>query len=193
MNENEHTFKIVFLGDAAVGKTSLITRYTTKTFTREYLQTIGCQLNVAEIEVSDITIRLIIWDLAGQPRFDSVRKLYFLGSDAAVVVYSVTDRESFVNVDGWLQAFQRVVPTTEQIPLILVSNKIDLDSQRTVKREEGVKRYANQVFHQLIETSAKSGDNVLELFSIVTTLLIQFRLAELQERLSPFFFSSFGS
>ncbi len=181
------------MGDAAVGKTSLITQYTTKTFHREYLQTIGCQLNVAEIEVSDITIRLIMWDLAGQPRFDAVRKLYFLGSDAAVVVFSVTDLESFVNVDGWLQAFQRVVPSTDQVPLILVSNKIDLDSQRAVKRGEEVQKYANQIFHQLIETSAKTGENVPELFSIVTRLLIQYRMAELQERLSPFFFSSFAS
>ena len=193
MSENEHTFKLVFLGDAAVGKTSLITRYTTNAFQQEYLQTLGCQLNVAEIKISDITIRLIIWDLAGQPRFDSVRKLYFLGSDAAIVVYSVTDRESFVNVDGWLQAFQRVVPSTDQVPLILVSNKTDLDSQRIVRRAEGVQRYANQVFNQLIETSARTGDNVPELFSLVTRLLIQYRLAELQERLSPFFFSSFAS
>ncbi len=193
MDENEHTFKIVFLGDPAVGKTSLITRYTTKTFQAEYLQTLGCQLNVAEIQVSDVLIRLIIWDLAGQPRFDSIRKLYFLGTDAAVVVYSVTDRESFVNVDGWLQAFQRVVPTMEQVPLILVSNKIDLEPQRTIERDEGVKRYAHLVFNELIETSAKTGDNVLKLFSTVTRLLVQYRLTELQERLSPFFFSSFAS
>jgi small GTP-binding protein len=193
LDENEHTFKIVFLGDAAVGKTSLITRYTTTAFREEYHQTLGCQLNVAEIQVSDILIRLIIWDLAGQPRFDAVRKLYFLGTDAAVVVYSVTDRQSFMNVDGWLQAFQRVVPSPEQVPLILVRNKIDLESQRTVNGEEGVKRYANLVFNELIETSAKTGDNVLNLFSTVTRLLIQYRLTELQEKLSPFFFSSFAS
>jgi small GTP-binding protein len=130
MAMNEHTFKLVIIGDPMVGKTSIITRFIDKTFEHEYLQTIGTQLNCSEIIVGDVLIRLIIWDLAGQPRFESVRKLYFLGSDAVIVVFDLTRPETFDNLEGWLHAFRQAVP--DQVPSILIGNKVDLASLREI-------------------------------------------------------------
>jgi small GTP-binding protein len=191
MATNEHTFKLVIVGDAAVGKTSLITQFATRKFRKEYIQTIGCQLNVAELNVGDVLIRLVIWDLAGQPRFQSVRTLYFVGSDAAVVVYDVSRRSTFENVDGWLQALRKAVP--DKIPMVLVANKVDLASQREVAAKDGEQSCLSHDFDAYLETSARTGENVGELFDTITRLLIQDRLTELRERLTPFLYTSFAS
>lgn len=188
---NEHTFKLVIIGDPMVGKTSLITRFITKTFDHEYLQTIGTQLNCSEIVVGDVLIRLIIWDLAGQPRFESVRKLYFLGSDAVIVTFDLTRRETFDNIEGWLQAFRQAVP--DEVPSVLVGNKVDLASKRMISRAEAYQRHINLEFDNYFESSARSGENVAELFDQTTRLLIYNRIAELRERLHPFIYSSFAS
>lgn len=188
---NEHTFKLVIIGDPMVGKTSLINRFIFKTFESEYKQTIGTQLNCSEIIVGDVLIRLILWDLAGQPRFESVRKLYFLGSDAVIVVFDLTRRETFENVDGWMQAFRQAVP--DEVPKVLVGNKVDLASKRDVSRAEAYQRHINQEYDNYFESSARSGENVAEIFDQTTRLLIYNRIAELRERLSPFMYSSFAS
>lgn len=191
MAVTEHTFKIVIIGDPAVGKTSLINRFINRTFIEEYKQTIGCQLNIAEMTVGDVLIRLVIWDLAGQPQFESVRSLYFLGSDAAIVVFDLTRRDSFSNVDGWVQAFRRAVP--DNVPQVLVGNKSDLASKRKVSSKEADQRHISQEYDTYIETSARTGENVAELFDATTRLLIHNKLAELRERLTPFIFTSFAS
>ncbi len=191
MSLNEHTFKLVIIGDPMVGKTSLITRFITKTFDHSYLQTIGTQLNCSEIVVGDVLIRLIIWDLAGQPRFESVRKLYFLGSDAVIVTFDLTRAETFENIAGWLQAFRQAVP--DETPSILLGNKLDLASKRVISRAEAYQRHINLEFDNYFETSARSGENVGESFDQITRLLIYNRLAELRERLHPFIYSSFAS
>ena len=191
MSLNEHTFKLVIIGDPMVGKTSLITRFIHKTFESDYKQTIGTQLNCSEIVVGDVLIRMVIWDLAGQPRFESVRKLYFLGSDAVIVVFDLTREETFDNIEGWLQAFRQAVP--DETPSVLIGNKVDLASKRVISRAEAYQRHITLEFDNYFESSARSGENVGELFDQVTRLLIYNRLAELRERLHPFIYSSFAS
>ena len=191
MSLNEHTFKLVIIGDPMVGKTSVINRFITKTFEHEYHQTLGTQLNCSEIVVGDVLIRLIIWDLAGQPRFESVRKLFLLGSDAVIVCFDLTRAETFDNVEGWLQAFRSAVP--DEAPSVLVGNKVDLASKRVISMAEAYQRHINLEFDNYFETSARSGENVGELFDQITRLLIYNRLAELREKLHPFIFSSFAS
>lgn len=191
MSLNEHTFKLVVIGDPMCGKTSIINRFITKTFDHEYHQTLGTQLNCSEIVVGDVLIRLIIWDLAGQPRFESVRKLFFLGSDAVIIVFDLTRVDTFDNVEGWLQAFRQAVP--DDVPSVLVGNKVDLASKRLVSRAEAYQRHINLEFDNYFESSARSGENVGELFDQTTRLLIYNRLAELRERLQPFIYTSFAS
>lgn len=191
MSLNEHTFKLVIIGDPMVGKTSIINRFISKTFEHSYHQTLGTQLNCSEIAVGDVLIRLIIWDLAGQPRFESVRKLFLLGSDAVIVTFDLTRADTFDNVEGWLQAFRQAVP--DEAPSILVGNKVDLASKRVISMAEAYQRHINLEFDNYFETSARSGENVGELFDQVTRLLIYNRLAELREKLHPFIYSSFAS
>ena len=163
MSMNEHTFKLVIIGDPMVGKTSIITRFIDKTFDHDYKMSIGTQLNCSEIVVGDVLIRLIIWDLAGQPRFESVRKLYFLGSDAVIVTFDLTRAETFDNVEGWLQAFRQAVP--DETPSVLVGNKVDLASKRVISMAEAYQRHINLEFDNYFETSARSGDAVVNLQS----------------------------
>ncbi len=174
-----------------VGKTSLITRFSKRTFSELYKQTIGTTLNIAEANVGSVLIRLVIWDLGGQPRFDAVRKLYFLGSDAAIMVFDLTKRETFDNLEGWRQAFQKAVP--DEVPITLVGNKVDLASKRAVQEIEAERYQMRQEFDAYVETSARSGENVAELFDVLTRLLVQSRVVEMRERLQPFIFTSFAS
>ncbi|MFX1563156.1 MAG: Rab family GTPase [Promethearchaeota archaeon] len=191
MSSSEHTFKIIVIGDPMVGKTSLITRFSKRTFSELYKQTIGTTLNIAEANVGSVLIRLVIWDLGGQPRFDAVRKLYFLGSDAAIMVFDLTKRETFDNLEGWRQAFQKAVP--DEVPITLVGNKVDLASKRAVQEIEAERYQMRQEFDAYVETSARSGENVAELFDVLTRLLVQSRVVEMRERLQPFIFTSFAS
>jgi small GTP-binding protein len=191
MSASEHTFKIIVIGDPMVGKTSLITRFAKRTFSEQYKQTIGTSLNIAEAMVGTVLIRLVIWDLGGQPRFDAVRKMYFLGSDAAIMVFDVTRRETFNNLEGWLQAFHRAVP--DDVPITLVANKVDLASKRIIDTSEGERNQKRQQYDAYVETSARTGENVAELFDVITRLLVESRVLEMRERLQPFIFTSFAS
>lgn len=174
-----------------VGKTSLITRFAKRTFSEQYKQTIGTALHIAEATVGTVLIRLVIWDLGGQPRFDAVRRMYFLGSDAAIMVYDVTRRETFDNLDGWRQAFHRAVP--DEVPITLVGNKVDLASKRTVQSSEAERHKMRQQYDAYVETSARTGEHVAELFDTITRFLVQSRVLEMRERLQPFIFTSFAS
>ncbi|MFX1562207.1 MAG: Rab family GTPase [Promethearchaeota archaeon] len=191
MSISEHTFKIIVIGDPMVGKTSLITRFAKRTFSEKYKQTIGTALNIAEATVGTVLIRLVIWDLGGQPRFDAVRKMYFLGSDAAIMVYDVTRQETFDNLDGWRHAFRRAVP--DEVPVTLVGNKTDLESKRAVRSIEAERHQMRQQYDAYVETSARTGENVAELFDVITRLLVESRVLEMRERLQPFIFTSFAS
>jgi len=191
MAERELLFKLIVIGDPAVGKTSLITRIVSRTFQETYLPTLGVDMRVVDRELFGVRLRLVIWDLAGQPRFDTVRRLYFLGSDAAIIVYDVTVRSSFSNVDGWMKAFRRAVPTP--VPAILVGNKIDLDEQRKVSWGEGWRCRHQQQLDAFFETSARTGANVMELFDTLNRILLQQRLKDMRDRLAHHIFTAFAS
>jgi len=191
MAGGEFLFKLIVIGDPAVGKTSIITRFASRTFKETYLPTLGVDMRVVDMEVSDLRIRLVIWDLAGQPRFDTVRRLYFLGSDGAIVVYDVTARSTFSNVDGWMKAFRRAVPTP--VPTVLVGNKIDLEDRREVSWGNGWRCSCQQQLDAFFETSARTGANITKLFNTVNLLLLQHRLREMGNRLAHHIFSTLAS
>ena len=158
-----YQYKIVVLGDGGVGKTTLILRYTEKRFRENYIPTIGVQWTIKEIERDGNHIKLLLWDLAGQAHFKSVRRGFYEGSNAAIIVFDVTDLESLNHVGDWLQELQN---NCGEIPCFLLGNKIDLAEARKVTQDM-VKGYKMAYF----ETSAKTGENVLELFNSVITSL----------------------
>jgi small GTP-binding protein len=159
--KNSHFgLKVVMMGDGAVGKTSLVLRYTQNSFSPEYKQSLGASFAVKDLEVEDQSVKLVIWDVAGQPSFRQVRRHYYSGAHGALLVFDVTNPLTFMTLHNWFADFRRVVPTGA---VILVANKVDLTDERQVPSE------AAHMLRDLwnvpyIETSAATAEGVQNAF-----------------------------
>ena len=163
-------YKIMVLGESKVGKTSLIKRYTKDQFGGVYLTTVGMDFQDKIIEIEDKKVRLQVWDTAGQERFRNVTKSYFQSSQGLVLVYDITDRESFENINFWMENVKKNAP--ENVKLILVGNKYDLANERKVTIEDGENKARNYNI-KFFESSAKDGTNVNELFFYLANEIYQ--------------------
>ena len=163
-------YKIMVLGESKVGKTSLIKRYTKEQFGGVYLTTVGMDFQDKIIEIEDKKIRLQVWDTAGQERFRNVTKSYFQSSHGLLVVYDITDKESFEKINFWIENIKNNAP--ENAKLILVGNKCDLANERKVTIEDGENK-ARKYNIKFFESSAKDGTNVNELFFYLANEIYQ--------------------
>ncbi|WFC97330.1 GTPase Ryh1 [Malassezia yamatoensis] len=162
-------FKLVFLGEQSVGKTSLITRFMYDTFDVNYQATIGIDFLSKTMYLDDRTVRLQLWDTAGQERFRSLIPSYIRDSSVAIIVYDVTNRDSFKATSKWVEDVR--AERGSEVIIALVGNKTDMTDQRVVSTEEGeqhAKGYENVMF---VETSAKAGHNVKNLFKRIAQAL----------------------
>jgi len=161
----EFVFKIVILGDAAVGKTSLINQYIEHSFQEDYKPTLGANIIRKDIYVVKINanVRLIMWDLAGQEKYNVIRSMYFQGCVGALLVYDITRRATFETVKSkWLRDFEKYVK--KEGTYLLIGNKTDLTEQRVVSTDDG-NGFAREInASDFIETSAKYGENVEKTF-----------------------------
>ena len=163
-------YKIMVLGESKVDKTQLIKRYTKDQFGGVYLTTVGMDFQDKIIEIEDKKVRLQIWDTAGQERFRNVTKSYFQSSQGLVLVYDITDRESFEKLNFWVDNIKNFAP--ENAKFILVGNKCDLANERKVSYEEG-ENYAKNLNIKFFEASARDGTNVNELFFYLANEIYQ--------------------
>lgn len=154
-------YKIVFLGDQSVGKTSIITRFMYDKFDGTYQATIGIDFLSKTMYLDDRVVRLQLWDTAGQERFRSLIPSYIRDSSVAVIVYDVTSKESFESTGRWIDEVRQ--ERGDDVILALVGNKTDLAEKRRVTREEGEDKAAKYKTLYM-ETSAKAGLNVKSLF-----------------------------
>ncbi|KAL3804830.1 hypothetical protein HJC23_006602 [Cyclotella cryptica] len=162
-------YKLVFLGDQSVGKTSIITRFMYDNFDRHYQATIGIDFLSKTMYLEDRTVRLQLWDTAGQERFRSLIPSYIRDSSVAVVVYDVTNRASFLNTSKWVEDVR--AERGSDVVICLVGNKTDLgNDKRQVSTEEGEEK-ANKDGLLFMECSAKAGYNVKSLFRKLATSL----------------------
>ncbi|KAI9361096.1 ras family-domain-containing protein [Pilaira anomala] len=161
-------YKLVFLGEQSVGKTSLITRFMYDTFDSTYQATIGIDFLSKTMYLEDKTVRLQLWDTAGQERFRSLIPSYIRDSSVAVIVYDMSNRESFLNTSKWIDDVR--AERGDEAIVVLVGNKTDLNEKRDVTTEEGEKR-AKELNVMFIETSAKAGHNVKSLFRKIAQAL----------------------
>ncbi|ORX96735.1 ras-related protein rab-6B [Basidiobolus meristosporus CBS 931.73] len=161
-------FKLVFLGEQSVGKTSLITRFMYDTFDNTYQATIGIDFLSKTMYLEDRTIRLQLWDTAGQERFRSLIPSYIRDSSVAVVVYDITSRDSFLNTKKWIDDVRAERGT--DVIIVLVGNKTDLNDKRQVTTDEG-EQLAKELNIMFVETSAKAGFNVKALFRRIAQAL----------------------
>jgi len=159
--EYDFLFKILIIGDSGVGKSALLVRYCDDTFNDTFISTIGVDFKIKTIEVEGKNIKLQIWDTAGQERFRTITSSYYRGSHGVILVYSVTDRASFANVEKWVLEVDRYA--TNSVKKLLVGTKSDLSNQRVVSTEEG-QALADRLKIPIIETSAKTSANVNEAF-----------------------------
>uniref|UniRef100_A0A0G4GE03 Uncharacterized protein n=1 Tax=Chromera velia CCMP2878 TaxID=1169474 RepID=A0A0G4GE03_9ALVE len=163
-------FKFIFVGDGAVGKTSLIARFVYDSFDEAYVATIGMDLISKRIHVDDKPVRLQLWDTAGQERFRALIPSYFRDANVSVIVYDVVDRRSFEATSSWAEEVRR--ERGDEILIALVGNKIDLVDMRQVSYEEG-QAQAEQLNATFFEASAKTGQNVKELFRAMAKRLLE--------------------
>lgn len=172
-SKDRYIFKITVIGDPAVGKTSLIKKYTQGSFNEDYIKTIGAQFSKFVEEINDTECELFLWDIAGQDTYHFLRPAFYEGSRAAIIVYSLEKsnhgKKSFEHVDEW---HDDIKAHCGDIPVILFANKVDLVDESKIKEKKLIKLVKKLDLIGYYKTSAKTGDGVVNAFhSLVRELL----------------------
>ncbi|XP_061235077.1 ras-related protein Rab-17 isoform X1 [Neopsephotus bourkii] len=165
-----YPYKVVLLGSTSVGKSSLAYRYVKNDF-KESLPTVGCSFFTQMLNMEVATVKLEIWDTAGQEKYHSVCHLYYRGAHAALLVYDITNKESLNRAKLWLRDLEKEF-LPDEIVIALVGNKVDLAAEREVTTEEG-EEFARTRGLLFMETSAKSSHQVNDIFTAVARELLQ--------------------
>ena len=166
-------FKVLLLGNSDVGKSSLLLRYVDSVWNDAFVPTIGVDFKVKTLNINDKKIKMQIWDTAGQERFRTVVATYFRGAHGILLLYDVTNKDSFKNLENWLIEIEK--NAQEKVLKILIGNKCDLTDDREITTEEG-KAFALRNGMEFMETSAKMNTNVTEAFETLGKLMIEFNL-----------------
>ena len=153
----EMIFKIVIIGDAGAGKTNILSKYINNKFEQDSKATIGVELSCKTFTINKDKITAQIWDTAGQERYKSITKAYFKGALGAIIVYDVTNKVSFENIEKWISDLRNY--TEPKISIILVGNKNDLENKREITKQDGETK-AKDLGIPFLETSALNGNNI---------------------------------
>ena len=156
-----YLYKYIVIGDSSVGKSCIVAKYLTGGFEEEFKTTIGIEFGSKDLTINDKVYRLQIWDTAGQESFRSITRAYYKNSACSFIVYDVTNKQSFLNVQDWFNECKKQTPRT--VTMVLVGNKVDLEDKREVTYEEG-ENFARDNSMLFYETSAKNGDNIENMF-----------------------------
>jgi Ras-related protein Rab-1A len=166
----DYTFKIVMIGDSGVGKSCILLRFADDKFNENFYATIGVDFRFKNVMVDDKSVKLQIWDTAGQERFKTITSAYYRGADGIIIVYDITDRNSFAHIKDWLDDVNKY---TDDNPLkIIVGNKIDLIKDKQINNND-MKTMTAQTGIEIIECSAKDSIKINELMEIMTKKLIE--------------------
>ena len=165
ITDYDYLFKIVIIGDSGVGKSCMLLRFADGTFTDSFISTIGVDFKIKTLNIDNKKIKLQIWDTAGQDRFKSITSSYYRGAHGIILVYDITDNDSFRNIEKWLGDIERY--GLKDVNKLLIGNKCDLTEKRVVEYEKG-KQLANDLNIIFIETSAKDSTNINDAFIIMT-------------------------
>ena len=174
MNQNHNKvkqdIKIITLGDSRVGKTSLIIKYIDNKFTGNFVTTMGFDIKNKQLTLKDGTeAKLMLFDTAGQERFRSLAENYIKKAYGVLLVYDISERQSFLNIENWMQSIKE---NSDGLPTILIGNKSDLNDERKVSFEEGNQK-AQEFGCPFYETSCKNGDNVTKCFIELAELVYE--------------------
>lgn len=174
MKLQDALFKIIIFGDGGVGKTTLVSRYLTGLFKGNTTITIGVDFHIKKIDLEDKKISLQIWDFAGEERFRFLLPNYVKGAAGGIFMYDITRYSSLKNITDWLEVFRKGAGKAEQnIPILLVGGKIDLDHKRAVEKEYAMEVAKDKGLYGYIECSSKTGKNVETIFKALTRVLME--------------------
>ncbi|MFX1273400.1 MAG: Rab family GTPase [Promethearchaeota archaeon] len=169
----EYIFKLIVIGDAEVGKSSLILRFTANAFSRSYLPTLGVNISEKGLDVNNIKVQFALWDIAGQERFFLMRKQFYQGADGVIIVFDLSRLETFNSIYDSFKDIKENVINIDKISGVLIGNKSDL-SYREVKAQDAQK-LSKELNFGYIETSALNGSNVLDAFDQIAKNLLTMR------------------
>jgi small GTP-binding protein len=170
-SDYQYIFKLILIGNSGVGKSSILNRYMNKAFEESYKCTIGVDFLMKSIEINGKTVKLQLWDTAGQEKYKSMVASYYRGANVALVVFDITSHESFDSLPLWIENYYKNGP--EQKNIILIGNKKDMIEERQVTQEEAelFSQTNNMIY---FETSAKDGDNIDYVFTYAAEKLVEF-------------------
>lgn len=171
---NTYSIKILTLGESTVGKTSIVTKLCDDTFTGQQMATTGIDSRQFTIKYNeDTVVHISLWDTAGQERFNNITKQYFNKVDGILLVYDITCRTSFNKIHNWMNEINNVI-TPNELGIVLLGNKNDLELQREVQKEEGIE-LGKELDMPFFETSAKTGKNLKESIALLSQIAIKKR------------------
>ncbi|MFX1323390.1 MAG: GTP-binding protein [Promethearchaeota archaeon] len=166
--KGQYKFKITLFGPGGVGKTSLLLRYIKDYFSDDLKKTIGSNFLIKDVDIDGKNVRLLLWDIGGQPQFHKLRTIYFKGSNGALGVFDLSSNQTLLKIPGWISSIKKTVK--KSIPMILLGNKLDL--KRDVDREEA-EDLSKRLNCEYMETSAKTGENVELAFEAIAKACLQ--------------------
>ena len=151
--------QLLIIGDSTVGKTSILSKYSSKTFNENYLATVGLDFFTKDEVIDNKIIRIKIWDTAGQERYKSLTRCFFQKAQGVMIVYDVTCEKSYNNLKFWIDSLQsNLYEDIDKVPIIIIGNKIDIPKRQIDK--EIAKEFAESYNYEYFETSAKTGEGI---------------------------------
>ena len=171
MDENSDiTLKLLIVGGSGVGKTNFLNMFLNNTFNQNYFSSTGIDLQNKIMNIKNKKVRIQIWDTAGQEKYKSITKNLFLKVMGALVLYDITNEESFTKLKEWVELIKE--ECGRHIKILIIGNKSDLESQRAIDKEDAMK-YANEEKVQYIECSSKTGENVEKAIIVLSEKILE--------------------
>ena len=165
------TFKVIVIGDSGVGKSSLTNKATNSIFSDKYNATVGFEFFTFNIKMFNKIVRLQIWDTCGQELYRSLITNFYRNSSLAIIVYAINEKSSFEDIDMWLRDLRK--NSNPDAKVFLIANKIDLEKDRKISKEEGQKIKDDNKLDLFMESSAKNGINAQNIFIQAAKMLLQ--------------------
>ena len=184
-NKDIIEFKIILIGNASVGKTSIFNKFTTGDFSKIYKSTIAAEFKSKLLKVNkNLWAKLVIWDTCGTENYRSLTRQYYRGADGAIVIFDLTDQSSFNDLKKWIKDIKNY--GEKDIQIIVVGNKLDLFNQRKVTQSQA-NNFCNENKYKYIESSAKDGTNLLKIFEELTFDLTTKHQQKIQDEINKKF------